>query len=92
MGWANDAFTNELARSGIFPMRSEEIGNCRETVRKTIKKAMKTYNYDFPTEAQVRALHFITKNTGVIFEGRTKNSARDFINEYMDYAREECKK
>ena len=95
MGWASDAFTNELARAGIFPVRDREYDNYSRrsyclTEKKEKKKEVKLFyhDYNFPTDAQVRALRFITMQTGLIFTGSTKQEAREFISEYMDYARE----
>ncbi len=92
MGWAKDAFENELAKAGIFPIREQDnYSYCNNKVEKTKKsnKVKVYYQYDFPTEAQIRALNFITTYTGIIFEGSTKKEARDFISEYIEYAREE---
>ena len=91
MGWAKDSFERELARSGIFPINySSEGGNNRPTTSNKPKKRYREYfQYDFPTDAQVRALNFITTYTGLIFEGSTKGEAREFISEYLDYAKEE---
>ena len=92
MGWAKDAFERELAKSYIFPVNSNS-GSSYNSVSCTPSKPKKNYRryyqYDFPTEAQVRALNFITTYTGVVFEGSTKSEAREFISEYMDYAKEE---
>lgn len=58
---------------------------------KEAKKELCYYNYNFPTDAQVKALRFITMHTAIIFEGSTKEEARVFISENMEYAREEAK-
>lgn len=90
MGWAKDAFERELANSRILPVNNSYGGGYDSPPpRKPRKKILRYYNYDFPTEAQVRALNFITTYTGVVFEGTTKMEAREFINEYIDYAKEE---
>lgn len=103
MGWANDTLTNDFARVGIFPLGSS-TSNSRSVSSNSSsyahytkekqsqpqpKRKVRYYNYDFPTEAQIRALNFITTYTGVVFEGKTKKEAIDFIGEYMDYAKEE---
>lgn len=108
MGWANDAFANELAMAGIFPIsegkyekltdadieknRREEKDRLarefRELKREKKERKINYCAYDFPTEAQVRALRFITMNTGIVFIGKTKDQARIFINKNIDYARE----
>ena len=95
MGWASDAFTNELARAGIFPVRDREYYNYSRrsycsTEKKEKKKEVKLFyhDYNFPTDAQVRALRFITMHTSIIFEGKTKYEAKLFIREHMEKARE----
>lgn len=95
MGWASEALERDLAKAGIYPVNINSCSGCSyssnssnsQTVKK--KNYRRYYEYDFPTEAQVRALNFITTYTGVVFEGTTKGEARIFIAEYMDYAKEE---
>ena len=91
MGWASDAFTNELARAGIFPVGDREYNSYSErsygsTEKKEKKKDVKLFyhDYNFPTDAQVRALRFITMHTSIIFEGKTKYEAKLFIREHLE--------
>ena len=100
MGWASEALERDLARAGIFPICIDDCGTRTEynserkreekKEKKEKKEEKKPYfhDYNFPTDAQVRALRFITIQTGLIFTGSTKQEAREFISEYMDYARE----
>ena len=100
MGWASEALERDLARAGIFPICIDdcetrtEYNSERKREEKKEKKEKKEekkpyfHDYNFPTDAQVRALRFITIQTGLIFTGSTKQEAREFISEYMDYARE----
>lgn len=93
MGWASGAFTSELARAGIFPVGDNTGDNTgsnssKSSDKKENKKVLCYYDYSFPTEAQVRALGFITMHTSVIFEGKTKEEARVFIKANMEYAQE----
>ena len=70
--------------------KREERKREEKKEKKEKKEEKKPYfhDYNFPTDAQVRALRFITIQTGLIFTGSTKQEAREFISEYMDYARE----
>lgn len=81
MGWAKDSFDSELGRARILPMRSNEY------IEYSVRPKLYYYNYDFPTEAQVRALQFITMYTGKIFEGKTKNEAKIFIKDNIEKAK-----
>lgn len=82
MGWANDALERDLARAGVFPVNSND--NVSSYSKK--KKKLCYHEYSFPTDAQIRALRFITMHTAIIFEGKTKEQAKVFISENMDYA------
>lgn len=84
MGWAKDSFEDELTRARILPIRS--CSNPSHTRKE--KKKLYYHKYDFPTEAQIKALRFITMHTGIIFEGKTKQEAKIFIKENIGHARE----
>lgn len=96
MGWANDALEREFAKAGIFPMRdtssyhSSAYNNSRYQPKP--KKEFCYYEYDFPTEAQTRMLRFITMHTGVVYKGKSRKEAKQFISENIDYAREMASK
>lgn len=119
MGWAGDAFWEELCRASGVPsnatyIRSDSTGihystgrssnystesyssnNGREKEEATeweippVKlKEYRTFYEEFPTPEQVKALNFITNYTGLLFEGKTKKEARQFISENIEFARE----
>lgn len=94
MGWANDALERDLAKAGIFPINNSSYrgsSSYSSDYSNKRKKKLCYHEYSFPTDAQIRALRFITMHTSIIFEGKTKEQARVFIAEHMDYAIE-CSK
>lgn len=89
MGWANDALERDLAKAGIFPMKHySDSGSSYSSDNKPKKKHLCYYEYDFPTEAQTRALRFITMHTGIIYKGKSRLEAKKFISENIEYAKE----
>lgn len=97
MSWGKGQLEKDFAEVGIYPVYFEDNTECQkvDTIlidsikEKVEEEKFEYYNYNFPTDGQIKTLNFITTYTEIVFKGFTKEQANKFIATYLDYAKEQ---